>query len=197
MVKVEDSDQDQIIISTYKQDGLIFSVGISSSTGKIMKIFLPKKDEKKNININSKEYADFEVSSEYEELAKKISKIYAGEKVDLNLNILDLEVHTSNNKSLIKTHFMRDVLLQTYKIPFGEVRTYKYIAEKLGTVAYRAVGTALRKNPYPLIIPCHRVVKSDLTIGQYVGGSRMKKELLEKEGIPIKRNMIVKDNKFP
>jgi methylated-DNA-[protein]-cysteine S-methyltransferase len=75
--------------------------------------------------------------------------------------LLDIDVDKSkNNVSPVETLFERDVLLQTAKIPYREVRTYKYIAEKLQTHTYQAVGSALAKNPFPLIIPCHRVVKS-------------------------------------
>ncbi len=55
-------------------------------------------------------------------------------------------------------------------IPLGETRSYAWVAKTIGRPgAVRAVGTALRKNPYPLIIPCHRVVRSDGTVGRYGG----------------------------
>jgi len=55
------------------------------------------------------------------------------------------------------------------RIPKGKVTTYKLISEKLGTKAYRAVGNALRKNPYAPEVPCHRVVNSDGSVGGYKG----------------------------
>ncbi len=69
------------------------------------------------------------------------------------------------------------------KIPLGEVRTYRWVAEQCGHPrACRAVGTVLRKNPWPLIIPCHRVVKSSSEVGRYnSGGPRVKKQLIELE----------------
>jgi len=84
------------------------------------------------------------------------------------------------------------VLVETYKIPYVEVATYKSLAEKLKTRAYRAVGTVMANNPFPLIIPCHRVVKSDLTIGQYGGGPKMKREILKNEGVNLKGDKIIK-----
>ncbi|MFH1191239.1 MAG: MGMT family protein [Candidatus Omnitrophota bacterium] len=67
-------------------------------------------------------------------------------------------------------------------IPIGTVRSYKWVAKKCGFPrAYRAVGTALKNNPYPLIIPCHRVVRSDKKIGGYVFGGGNKKMILELE----------------
>ncbi len=82
------------------------------------------------------------------------------------------------------------------KVPKGKVTTYKELAKALNTKAYRAVGNALRCNPYAPLIPCHRVVKSDGSIGGYIGktkGKAIKKKikLLEKEGIKIKNNKIV------
>ena len=74
-------------------------------------------------------------------------------------------------------------------IPFGQVRSYKWVARKAGSAgAYRAVGQILKRNPYPLIIPCHRVVKSDQQAGGYVFGAKQKIFLLrlEKEFLKCK-----------
>ena len=84
------------------------------------------------------------------------------------------------------TGFERDVLMKALEIPRGEVRTYGWIAREIGRPkAVRAVGTALAKNPIPLFIPCHRVVRSDGSIGQYgCGGPVNKRRLLLHEGVP-------------
>jgi O-6-methylguanine DNA methyltransferase len=67
-------------------------------------------------------------------------------------------------------------------IPLGEVRSYKWVAAKAGSPdACRAVGQILKRNPCPLIIPCHRVVKSNQEAGGYVYGRQRKKELLALE----------------
>lgn len=80
------------------------------------------------------------------------------------------------------TDFQLRVFEETLKIPFGEVRSYGWIASSLGSpAAARAVGSALSKNPYPLLIPCHRVVKSDGALGRYSGGKLAKKKLIEFE----------------
>jgi len=84
------------------------------------------------------------------------------------------------DKSL--TSFQKKVYRATLSIPRGEVRSYKWIASRIRKPrAYRAVGYALKKNPYAIIIPCHRVIKSDGSIGGYSGGVGKKKELLRKE----------------
>jgi O-6-methylguanine DNA methyltransferase len=86
------------------------------------------------------------------------------------------------------SEFERAVLLKALEIPGGEVRPYSWIAREIGhPEAVRAVGTALGKNPVPLLIPCHRVVRADGTLGQYsMGGSRVKRTLLEVEGVEPK-----------
>ncbi|MBF0532004.1 MAG: MGMT family protein [Candidatus Omnitrophica bacterium] len=74
------------------------------------------------------------------------------------------------------TAFQWKVLKIALTIPFGETRTYQWVAKQAGSPgASRAVGQALRRNPYPGIIPCHRVVKSDGTPGGYEGGSPKRK----------------------
>jgi O-6-methylguanine DNA methyltransferase len=80
--------------------------------------------------------------------------------------------------------FERRVLRKALEIPHGEVRPYAWIAKEIGYPrAVRAVGTALARNPIPLLIPCHRVVRSDGHIGQYgLGGPATKRALLTAEG---------------
>ena len=80
------------------------------------------------------------------------------------------------------TPFTRAVLNITARIPYGEVRSYRWIARKLGKPdASRAVGNALARNPVPVIIPCHRVVRSDGAIGGFALGPGWKKRLLALE----------------
>ena len=77
------------------------------------------------------------------------------------------------------------------QIPKGKIATYKQIANKLNTKAYRAVGNAMANNPNPIIVPCHRVIKSNGLIGGYALGTKKKINLLEDEGIIIKKDEIV------
>ena len=84
--------------------------------------------------------------------------------------------------------FQRRVLLLEYRIPHGMVSTYGRLAQKLGHArAGRAVGTALARNPFPVMIPCHRAIRSDRTLGGYGGGLLMKRRLLELEGVHFDR----------
>ena len=82
------------------------------------------------------------------------------------------------------SEFEQAVLRKALEIPPGEVRPYSWIAREIGRPdAVRATGSALAKNPVPLLIPCHRVVRSDGHIGNYsLGGPRNKRTLLQSEG---------------
>ena len=93
---------------------------------------------------------------------------------------LDLRGHTD---------FERDVWHKALEIPRGEVRPYGWIAAEIGRPkAVRAVGTALGHNPVPLIVPCHRVVRSDGLLGQYsLGGPENKRTILAEEGVDLPR----------
>ena len=81
---------------------------------------------------------------------------------------------------------MKAFTLKVYQavlsIPFGQVRSYKWVAQKAGSPdACRAVGQILKRNPYPLIIPCHRVVNSNRQSGGYILGAKRKLFLLALE----------------
>ncbi len=76
------------------------------------------------------------------------------------------------------------------KIPKGKISTYKIVANKLNSKAYRAVGNALNKNPYKEV-PCHRIIASNGHLHGYAQGLKAKKEILEKEGIKIKNYKVV------
>jgi methylated-DNA-[protein]-cysteine S-methyltransferase len=71
------------------------------------------------------------------------------------------------------------------QIPLGKVTTYAEIAHALGTKAYRAVGTAMAKNPHLIVVPCHRVVNRDGQLGNYALGCERKQQLLESEGVHV------------
>ncbi len=78
--------------------------------------------------------------------------------------------------------FQQKVWRALKNIPYGETRSYKEIAEAVGSPkAYRAVGMANHRNPLPIVIPCHRVIHANGALGGYAGGARLKKVLLELE----------------
>jgi methylated-DNA-[protein]-cysteine S-methyltransferase len=112
-----------------------------------------------------------------DDLAERIERMLAGEAITWDLAEVALERCTP---------FQRRVLLAEFAIPRGAVSTYGLIARHIGAPeASRAVGQALGKNPFPLIIPCHRAVRADGRLGGYRGGLAMKRYLLEIEGVPV------------
>jgi O-6-methylguanine DNA methyltransferase len=85
------------------------------------------------------------------------------------------------------TSFQKKVYTVVKKIPRGETRTYTWVAKKIGKPkAVRAVGRALSQNPFPVIVPCHRVVRSDGSMGGYAWGVELKKKILEIEKLSVK-----------
>lgn len=86
--------------------------------------------------------------------------------------------------------FAEEVYRELKLVPRGKVTTYKALAERLGTKAYRAVGTAMKNNPYAPEVPCHRVVRSDGFVGGFMGktsGAEVEKKisLLQTEGVKV------------
>jgi methylated-DNA-[protein]-cysteine S-methyltransferase len=109
------------------------------------------------------------------ELSKRIQKFLCGETVDFTLDYLLFERCSE---------FQKKVLITEYKIPRGKISTYGTIARILRNPhSARAVGRALATNPFPIVIPCHRALKSNGELGGYQGGVMMKRALLEFEGV--------------
>ncbi len=82
--------------------------------------------------------------------------------------------------------FQLKVLKELQKVPRGEVRTYSWLAAKVGSpLAARAVGNTMARNPVPFLIPCHRVVPSSGGIGNFGLGKTRKRELLQREGVEV------------
>ena len=85
--------------------------------------------------------------------------------------------------ALVRSPFQLDVLTELRRVPRGEVTTYGSLAARIGRPgAMRATGTALGRNPIPIVVPCHRVVPSSGGVGNYGGGAQRKRALLELEG---------------
>lgn len=107
-------------------------------------------------------------------LAERVAAALAGERAEVPADLSGT------------TPFQRQVLEVVRGIPRGEVRPYAWVAREAGSPrASRAVGTVMARNPVPLLVPCHRVVRNDGTTGQYAFGSGEKVGLLEGEGVPV------------
>ncbi len=123
-----------------------------------------------------------------EQLAKKIQNFQEGKDIKFSLNYIDFNQCYELQKK---------VLLAEHAIPRGWVSTYKKIATVIGIPnGARAVGNALAKNPFPIIIPCHRAIRSDGHLGGFQGGIKMKRALLKLEGIHFLANGKVNSDKI-
>ncbi|MCX7762919.1 MAG: methylated-DNA--[protein]-cysteine S-methyltransferase [Candidatus Kryptonium sp.] len=100
-------------------------------------------------------------------------KLYLARK----LKKFDLEL------DIIGTDFQKKVWYETMRIPYGETLTYSELARRIRKPnSQRAVGNALASNPLPIVVPCHRVIASDGSLGGYTGGIKIKEFLLGLEG---------------
>jgi O-6-methylguanine DNA methyltransferase len=103
---------------------------------------------------------------------KLFSQYFEGKKEDFTSLPLDF---------ISGTPYQRKVWLETREIPYGKTQTYKSLAKKLNHQGFRSVGQALSRNPLLIVIPCHRVLSSDGSLGGFTGGLKLKKFLLRLE----------------
>jgi methylated-DNA-[protein]-cysteine S-methyltransferase len=103
-----------------------------------------------------------------------LDRYLQGEEVDF-----DVDIDISE-----ESQFTQKVLRELQKIPYGKVRSYLWIGKRMGhAMAARAVGQAVGRNPIPIIIPCHRVIREDGSLGGFSLGEEIKKRLLFLEGV--------------
>lgn len=184
--------KNSVLISTYKKNDLYFAAAFSQK-GKIVRIALPKKNLDDVVPELSNYHPEFILDNKYEDIVAIIAEMYLGKISDFNMELLEMEVskEPSHETSSIKSSFERDVILKVAAIPQGSVKTYKDIASSLNTRGYRAVGTAIGKNPFPIVVPCHRVVRSDGKVGGFRGGKEMKIDMLINEGFCIESDRVI------
>jgi methylated-DNA-[protein]-cysteine S-methyltransferase len=112
---------------------------------------------------------------EIADLGGRIHRFLRGEDIVFDLGMMAMETCS---------RFQRKVLEAEHAIPRGWVSTYGRLAQQAGAVGgSRAAGRALAENPFPIVIPCHRTVRSNGDLGGYQGGAEMKRALLEMEGV--------------
>jgi len=114
--------------------------------------------------------------SRFIEEKKLFSRYFESEKEDFTSLSLDF---------ISGTPFQKRVWQEARKIPYGQTRSYKFLAERLNHKGYRSFGQAIGQNPLLIIIPCHRVISSDGTLGGFSAGLELKKFLLRLEGISL------------
>jgi len=153
----------------------------------VIRIFLSDPELKSEVKaLESFKQIKLGSSSSIVLLGEKIQRFFKGEKVDFDLGLIDFNQCFDIQKK---------VLLAEYAIPRGWVSTYKRIAGKIGIpTGARVIGNALARNPFPIIIPCHRAIKTNGDLGGFQGGINMKRRLLELEGIKFsERGKVITD----
>ncbi len=103
---------------------------------------------------------------------RQLNEYFVGKRTKFELDV-----------NLIGTTFQQRVWTDVAKIPYGTISTYKQVATRIHTKGYRIVGATIGRNPLPIIVPCHRVIGSNLNLVGYAGGIKMKEYLLRLEGI--------------
>jgi len=146
----------------------------SASGPKVCRIVLPG-DRRSDAVATCEQPSDRSDDTAIEALCTAIGSFLAGDDVRFDTGILDLDRCPP---------FQQSVLLAEYGIPRGYISTYGRIARYLERPnGARAVGNALARNPFPVVIPCHRAVRTDGRLGGFQGGVSMKRRLLEMEGV--------------
>ena len=179
MTKLMNFDIRQInkkIIKPTLSESVCIIWSVSNKIPKIVRVLIPKPGLSAECQA-SELYPDSRISScaEIDAVSAAIKAYLEGEDVVFTMDIVDFTLCST---------FQQTVLRAEHGVPRGSVSTYKLIAAHLGiSKGARAVGNALANNPFPLIVPCHRVICSDKHIGGYGGGIEMKRALLEREGI--------------
>jgi methylated-DNA-[protein]-cysteine S-methyltransferase len=148
-------------------------IGVLSSMAGLRAVTLPQNTQKQALNSLGEQAKQAVLSPEiFSNLTEKFQDYYSGKKT-----LFTHELDFSNASA-----FQKQVWQAARLIPYGETRSYGWIAKQIGKLkAARAVGQALGKNPFLIVVPCHRVIAGDGTLGGFGGGLEMKKTLLELE----------------
>ncbi|OPY64243.1 MAG: Methylated-DNA--protein-cysteine methyltransferase [Syntrophorhabdaceae bacterium PtaU1.Bin034] len=150
-------------------------VCLSGTRPKIVHIFLPTEDLRQAVSALFPDAREADDGESSENICRSVLEWFTGPDWTFDSSRLDQGCCYN---------FQKRVLLETAAVPRGKVTTYGSLAAQLSVPgAARAVGTALGRNPFPLVIPCHRVVRSDGSLGGFGGGLPMKRKLLEMEGV--------------
>lgn len=166
------------LTSALGEIGLVWTAAGGTSPVMIRRIFLPAGQGQGAMKARIREAFPGAIdcaNDGVEQIIHQIKRYLTGDVVMFSLDSLDLKACGA---------FQQQVLRLEFQIPRGKVSTYGRLADRLGRPrAARAVGTALAQNPFPIIIPCHRTIRADGTLGGFGGGLMMKRNLLAMEGV--------------
>jgi methylated-DNA-[protein]-cysteine S-methyltransferase len=171
----------RLFVTPFGEGGMVWEE--TSGRLRVMEILLPLAEEDMAGAVQGLFPGAFPgASAAADELADALGKAARGEAVPFRRSLVNLEGHPP---------FQRAVLEACRAIGRGRVRSYGDLARSVGVPrGARAVGQVMASNPYPLIVPCHRVVRSDGTLGGFGGGLSMKKALLLSEGVPFSGDAV-------
>jgi methylated-DNA-[protein]-cysteine S-methyltransferase len=170
----------QRLISIFGEIGLVWTQEKETAAPVVKRIFLPSGQDVMKARIGEAfPCAIDRAHADVGRIIDRIDRYLQGDTALFSLDYLDFGMCWA---------FQQRVLRLEFQIPRGKVSTYGDLAARLGRPrAARAVGTALARNPFPIVIPCHRAVRGDRTLGGFGGGLKMKRALLEMEGVRIDR----------
>jgi O-6-methylguanine DNA methyltransferase len=172
---VEQNQNKYTIIDT--SIGTISAVG--SETG-LCRILIHKSHKSALESITRQFPQSIEAPDDFADLTQCLKRYAHGERISFN-DKLDLSDATP---------FQRAVWKATRAIPYGETRSYAWLAQRIGKPgAARAAGQALKSNPFPIVVPCHRVIGKDGGLTGFSAGIEMKKRLLDLEAAPDTKNV--------
>jgi methylated-DNA-[protein]-cysteine S-methyltransferase len=151
-------------------------MGIAESSKGVHAIVLPKRSKRaveSELSTQSNEPLQRGESARLDVARRQLLDYLAGTRQTFDVP-LDLSQGTT---------FQRKVWRVLLRVPYGKLRSYQWVAARVGGPQYaRAVGSAVGANPIPIVIPCHRIVAQDATLGGFSGGLPMKRKLLSLEG---------------
>ena len=149
-------------------------LAIMSSSDGLLRTTFPLPDEMSAIDAVTQGVNASRAETEFIEVKQVFTHYFKGEKTEFRFP-LDLELEGC-------TQFQKDVWEAASRIPYGILRSYGWLAAEVGRPrAARAVGQALGANRLPIVVPCHRIVRSDGTLGGFSGGLHWKVELIKME----------------
>lgn len=150
--------------------GVVFQPNLNKAT----RVILPCKKAEQVAKIRTQFPTSSEDKTGMPELVEQIVRYFDGENILIPMKYVDTSICSP---------FQLNVLEAERTIPFGKTASYTWLAKKAGTTGVRAAGSALAKNPFPIVVPCHQAVRSTRKIGMYQGGPSMKRQLLAMEGV--------------
>ena len=149
---------------------------IASTPKGLVRLAYPDEDREEVLEDLSRSVSPriLEAPERLDEVRRELDDYFEGRRREF-----DFEVDFALTKG-----FVRRVLRATARIPYGELATYRVVAQDAGNVrAVRAAGNALGSNPIPIVVPCHRVIRTGGGLGGYTGGLHRKEYLLKLEGV--------------